>query len=255
MRLSLLALLALALASPAVAGSDHDPGTDGSARSADSVTEIVLMGDVPPPPPHGDTSGEDAVESYLAERQNRSAERSTGRSVKSGALSLGNDSAEELYGPNGTQLVAFDFTTDIAESPDDGRFHATAYLLFANEAGQVVESRDETLVFTGGGMNWNCVSRKTSGSITWSTERVTEAVSLLGVSEEFQMAETHLRDWTAGTSQALGYSVTDISKGLDGRVVVQCLRFKGDPGRRGFDIDSDPLVLTRDGGVFRGESD
>jgi len=252
MRLSSFALLVLVLATPVFAGSN--PRAGDVVITDESVPEIVLVGEVPPPPPRGDTSGEDAVEAYLAERQEGSAGRARRQNVNRRDTDPMNATAEELYGPEGTRLVAFDFTTDIAESADDSRFTATVYLLFANDAGQVVESRDETLVFTGYGMDWNCVSRKTSGSIEWSDERVVEAATALGVAEEFGQAESHLREWTAETSQGLAYSLSDVVKEEDGRVVVQCLRFKGDPGRRGFDIDIEPLVLTRDGGVFRGES-
>lgn len=245
MRLFSLLLLALLASAPALAGTDS--GADGSA------TEIRL-GQAPPPPPAVDPSRVNAVERYLAARQSGSIARSKGRMAKLPALAPKSATAEELYGPKEAHLLAFDFQNESVESSGAGRFQVTAFLLFADESGQVVESRDESLVFSGKSGAWSCASRQTTASMTWNSGGVFDSASLLGVSEELRQAETHLREWTIGRRQALAYSVADVAKERDGRVVVQCLRFTADPGRRGFDVDSAPLVLTRDGGTLRIES-
>ncbi len=118
----------------------------------------------------------------------------------------------------------------------------------------MVESRDESFLFAGTGGAWACVSRQTTASMSWDSDGVLDTAVSLGVSDELRPARTQLRDRTSGRRQGLAYSVADVAKERDGRVVVQCLRFTADPGRRGFGVDSAPLVLTRDGGKLRVES-
>lgn len=248
MRPALLALLLLAAAAPAASASNDDGGS-----SPGGVTEIRL-GEAPPPPPTVDRSRVNVVERYLASRQEGSLARSRGSAVKVAAMGPKGAKAEELYGPKGARLVAFDFESEAIEPAGSGRFQVPVYLLFADDAGQVVESRDETLAFTACGGSWCCASRTTSASIAWNSDQVLSTAESLGVSDEFRKACAHLSDWTAGRDQGLAYSVADIAKERDGRVVVQCLRFTAALGHRGYDVSSAPLVLSRDGGVLRIES-
>lgn len=248
MRPILLVLLVLVAAAPAFAGANA-----GSDASAGSATEIRL-GEAPPAPPTVDPTRVNAIERFLAARQDGSAARATGRSAKLAAMAPRSATAEDLYGPKGARLVAFDFKNESIEPDGAGRFQVTAYLIFADEAGQVVESRDETLVFAGTKGAWSCASRKTTASISWDSDGVVDAAASLGVSEELRWARAHLRGWTATRRHELAYSLSDVMKEGDGRVVVQCLRFSADAGRRGFGVDSAPVVLTRDGGTLRVES-
>lgn len=243
MRLFSLSLLVLLAAVPAPAGVD-----------ASTPSNEIRLGEAPPPPPAVDPSRVNAVERFLAARQAGSAARAKGRPVKLSAIAPKGATAEELYGPKEARLIAFDFKNEGIEPAGAGRFQATVYLIFAGEAGQVVESRDESLLFSGKPGAWSCVSRRTTASMSWESDGVLDTADLLGVSEELREARAHLRDWTAGGRQGLAYSVADVKKERDGRVVVECLRFTSDPGRRGFDVDSAPLVLTRDRGAPRVES-
>ncbi len=249
MRLFSLLLLALLASAPAFAGTGSEPGSDGSATQI----PLIHLGEAPPPPPAVDPSRVNAVERYLAARQTGSVARTKGRMAKLPAMAPRSATAEELYGPKEAHLIAFDFKDESVEASGAGRFQVTAFLLFADETGQVVESRDEALVFTGKSGAWSCASRQTTASMSWSSDGVFDSAAELGVSEELRRAETHLRDWTIGRRQALAYSVADVAKERDGRVVVQCLRFTADPGKRGFDVDSATVVLTRDGGTLRVE--
>ncbi|HEU4725717.1 MAG TPA: hypothetical protein VFU59_10535, partial [Candidatus Eisenbacteria bacterium] len=242
-----LVLLAAAQAAPANAAASAAAETGGAA------TEIRL-GDAPPPPPAVDPSRANAVERYLAARQSGSIARSKGRAVKLPALPPGAATAEELYGPTTARLVAFDFTDESIESAGPGRFQVTTFLLFADGEGRIVESRDESLLFTRAGAGWTCASRKTTAAMSWSSDGVFDSAAALGVSDELRRAEAHLREWIVGPRQAFAYSVADVAKERDGRVVVQCLRFTADPGKRGFDVDSAPLVFSRDSGTPRIES-
>ncbi len=249
MLLASLSLLVLVAAAPAHAGADPDLG-----RSADAVTEIRL-GQAPPAPPSVDPSRVNAVERFLAARQDGSAARAVGRSVKLASMAPRSATAEELYGPPAARLVAFDFKNESIEPAGAGRFQVTAFLLFADESGQVVESRDESLVFSGSNGAWSCVTRQTTASMSWSSDGVLDTAASLGVSVELRVAHTHLRDWTVaqGQGRGLSYSVADVAKEHDGRVVVQCLRFTAAPGKRGFGVDNAPVVLTRDRGTLRVE--
>jgi hypothetical protein len=239
MRLLALPLLALLAAAPAIATSD--------------VAEIRL-GEAPAPPPSVDRARVSAVERYLAARQNGSAARAGGRAAKLPAMPPKSATAEELYGPQGARLVAFDFKNESLETTAPGRFQATVYLLFADETGQIVESRDEALVFSSGSGAWTCTSRQTTASMSWSSDGVAETARSLGLSEELQHASAHLRAGAAGRKDAFAYSVADVFQGASGRVLVSCLRFTATPGQRGFGVERAPVVLTRDGGSIRVET-
>ncbi len=239
MRLLALPLLALLAAAPALANPE--------------VAEIRL-GEAPPPPPAVDRGRVSAVERFLAARQEGSAARASGRAVKLAALSPKGATAEELYGTKGSRLVAFDFKNESIEGAGPGRFQATAFLLFADDAGQVVESRDEAIVFTSSGGSWACASRQTTAAMSWDSDGVVETARSLGLSEELRHAWAHLRDSAAGQTDAFAYSVADVFQAASGRVLVSCLRFTAAPGQRGFQVDRAPVVLTRAGGSLRVES-
>jgi hypothetical protein len=239
MRLLALPLLALLAAAPALATSD--------------VAEIRL-GEAPAPPPPVDRARVNAVERYLAARQGGSAARAGGRAAKLAALPPKSATAEELYGPKDARLVAFDFTNESIENVGAGRFRATAFLLFADGTGEIVESRDEALEFTSLGGAWTCTSRQTTASMTWDSDGVAETARSLGLSEELQHASAHLRAGAAGRSDTFAYSVADVFQGASGRVLVSCLRFTATPGQRGYGVERAPVVLKRDGGSIRVET-
>jgi hypothetical protein len=247
MRPASLAFLLLVAATPAFAGTD--PGPDSTA-----ATEIQLGDDAAPPPPAPEDFRVQAVEGFLADRQRASIARTHTGVGASHATGPQGATDEELYGPKGSHLIAFDFAPEAAESEGSTHFRVPVYLLFADEDGAVVESRDETLDFSETDGTWACAARRTSAQMSWMDDGVLDAAESLGVSEELTEAERHLHDWTVGRKESLAYSVADIAKENGGRVVVTCLRYTAEFGRRGFDVTSTPLVLSREQGVFRFES-
>ena len=256
MRPASIALLLLVAATSAYAAGHSRRSSDNSTAATPSpgdVTEIRL-GEEPPPPPAVDPARIHAIERFLSARQDGSLARAKGHGLRVPSVPLKGATPEELFGPKAARLVAYDFQDDAIESTGPGRFQVTAYLLFANESGEVVESRDETLAFAGSAGAWGCVSRATTASMTWSSDGVLDTAESLGVSDELREACVHLRDWTIGRNLALAYSVADIAKEENGRVVIQCLRFTAAAGHRGFDVNATPLVLTRERGVLRVES-
>ena len=248
MRLAASCLLLLVAAYPAFAGTD--PGSDSTA----SATDIVLGDTTPPPPPAPEDFRVQAVEGFLAERQEASVARSGGRAEKVRATAPKGAGDEDLFGPAGSHLIAFDFSPEAIESERAGHFRIPVYLLFADEEGEVVESRDEALDFSDTNGIWLCTSRKTSAAMSWIGDGVLDTAESLGVADELGQAEKHLHDWTIGRKESVAYSVADIAKEAGGRVVVSCLRYTAEFGRRGFDVKSEPLVLSRQQGVLRIES-
>ncbi len=244
MRLTLLVLVLALAAAPAFAGDD--------SAAEGSVTEIRL-GKAPTPPPAVDPARVRAVERFLAARQAASMRRAKGRAAGLTVSAPKGATSDDLYGPSGTRLVAFDFKNASIESEGRGRFDVTVYVLFADGAGQVVESRNERLTFSGGSGVWSCVKQRTATSMAWESEPVAKEAEMQGLAEAFSKARAHLKSWTAGP-RPLAYSMADVSKSADGRVVVSCLRFSAESGRRGFDVQEDPVVLSRDRGDLRVES-
>jgi len=247
MRPASLALLLLVAAFPAFAGTD--PGSDSTA-----ATEIVLGDVTPPPPPAPDDFRVQAVEGFLAVRQDGSLGRAVDRAAKLKSMGPKGATEEEIYGPKGSRLIAFDFSPEAIESEGAGHFRVPVYLLFADEEGKVVESRDESLDFSETNGVWVCAARRTSAAMSWIGDGVLDTAESLGVSEELVQAEKHLQDWTIGRKESLAYSVADVAKEAGGRVIVSCLRYTAEYGRRGFDVKTEPLVLSREQGVLRVES-
>ena len=195
-----------------------------------------------------------AVERFLAARQAGSNDRDL--APKARALLRTKERLEDaaLFGPKGSTLAAFDFHDEAIEPAGAGRFRVSVFLLFANEAGQVVETRDEVLTFVKSGDSYVCESPRVTNLVAWSQEDVLEAARSLGASKELDEARRHVRESSAAKTARVAYSFADVQKNAEGRIVVQCLRFKSDPGRRGFEVTAVPIVLSRSDDSIRVES-
>jgi len=215
-----------------------------SALAEPGVTEIRLGAPSPAPAPV-DKAKVKAVERFLAARQTGSINR--GLASRARALLSTKERLDDaaLFGPKGSILAAFDFHDEAIEPAGAGRFRLSVFLLFANATGQVVESRDEELTFAKAGDSYVCGAIRVTNVIAWSQAEVLETARTLGASKELEEAQRYLRESSAGKNAQVAYSLADIQKNADGRIVVQCLRFKSDPGRRGFDVTTAPIVLSR----------
>jgi hypothetical protein len=250
MRLISLSLSLFLAAAPALADSS---APSASVPETGAVTEIRL-GKAPSPPPPVDPARVRAVERFLAARQDASAARAMGERPALGVPAPKGAKAEDLYGPDGAWIVAFDFQDASIEPAGSGRFTVAAYLLFADKTGQVVESRDERLAFAGAGGSWSCTSIRTTSGMTWESASLQEIAASQGAAEELQKARAHLREWSATRDRSRSYSLADVAKDRDGRVRVPCLRFTAGSGRRGFEVDQRPIVLSRTRGAVQLET-
>lgn len=223
------------------------------ALAEDGVTEIRL-GSPPPVAQEVDPSKVRAVERLLAARQAGSVDPDRAPGARS--LVRTNERLDDaaLFGLKGSTLSAFDFHDESIATEKSGRFSVSVFLLFANAAGQVVESRDEELVFTHEGDEYTCTSLRATNVIAWGQEGVREAASALGATEELDRATKYLVTGGMGQDRGSAYSMADVQKGADGKVVVQCLRFRSDPGKRGFDVSTVPIILTRSDDSIRIET-
>lgn len=192
----------------------------------------------------------DAVESFLAARQDGSIDRSLAARVRSRMRSEEEVSSATLFGPNGATLAAFDFREDAMEPSGDG-FRVTANVLFTDHEGRIVESRDESLTFSLEGGSYVCTDLKATNVVTWKDEGVRDAARSLGAAWELERVERHLREWSADRNDLAGYSVTNLKPRGDGSFLVHCLRYESRPGRRGYRVDSSPIVLRRSGDSIR----
>ncbi len=186
-----------------------------------------------------------AVERFLAARQTGSFDRDLASRARALVRTKERLDEETLFGPKGSVLSAFDFHDEAIEPAGAGRFRVSVFLLFANASGQVVESRDEELTLSRAGESYVCEGLRVTNRVEWSQAEVLEAARSIGASRELDEAQRYLRQSAAGKNARVAYSLADVQKGADGRIVVQCLRFKSDPGRRGFDVTTAPIVLSR----------
>jgi hypothetical protein len=86
-------------------------------------------------------------------------------------------------------------------------------------------------------------------------DSVRDAAQSLGAAEEYMRAQSLLSGARSGGTRTLAYSLADIQRTSSGKVVVQCQRFSSEMGKRGFEVNDDPIVLSRAAdGLIRVES-
>jgi len=224
-----------------------------SSAFADPDVTDIRLGTAAPPPATADKAKVKAVERFLAARQAGNADRAL--ASKARALLRTKERVDDatLLGPKASVLAAFDFHDEAIEPEGAGKFRVSVFLLFASETGQVVESRDEELTFSRAGDSYLCEGLRVTNRVEWSQTDVLEAARTLGASRELDEAQRYVRQSTTGKAARVAYSFADVQKNADGRIVVQCLRFKSDPGRRGFDVTTAPIVLSRSDDSIRVE--
>jgi hypothetical protein len=221
-----------------VAASPVEPDTTSQA------TEIRIGEGASPHAPNDRVRAE-AVEGFLAARQEGSIHPSMTAGARSMVQSVEPIRDEVLFAHKGQTIAAFDFHDESIETAAYGGFQVSVYLLLADSDGRVVESRDETLTFSERGGSTVCTGLRAVNVIAWGQEGVLETARSLEASHELDRAEHFLHTIAEERTHILSYSLADVERGADGKVVVQCLRFQANLGKRGFDVTTPPLVVSR----------
>ena len=223
-----------------------------STPSPDPVE--IRLGDNPPPPPPNDREQSDTVEHFLAARQRGSIDstmKADARAMLHGATAIPDES---LFGRSGRSIAAFDFRDESVQKDDSGNFEVSVYLLLAGPDSRVVESRDETLAFARFGDDYACTAIRPTNVIAWEEDSVVETARSLEASKALDRATRYLQASAGERTHILAYSLADVERDSNGRVVVQCLRFQANLGKRGFDVTTTPLVVNRDDSVEVGSN-
>jgi len=221
--------------------------------AATEPTEIRL-GKAPAPPPAVDANKTRSVERFLAARQTASIDRSRGQDPRRFLSGSAKVDEETLTGAKGQRLVAFDFKDATIEAAGAGRFRVQTYLLFADKDGRVVESRDETLLFSGEKSAYVCVSVQPTNVMRWDSSEVEKSANALSAKDALAQAEGFLQAWAKSQASGSAYSVEEIYAAGQGKLLVPCLRFTAEYGKRGYDVVDSPLVLSRSSSGYRIES-
>lgn len=222
--------------------------------AADPDVPEIRLGTPPPPEPPVDAAKIHAVEAFLAARQVGSLNPEHSAPARALIHTAERPDDATLFGPKGATLAAFNFEDESIAPVGFGHFSVSVYLLFANGSGQVVESRDEELVFSHEGERYVCTFLHAVNVITWTQDGVRDEAAALDATAEFERAQRYVSDGALSHDKLTTYSLADVEKGPGGRVVVQCLRFRSDPGKRGFQVTSTPIVLYRSADSIRIES-
>ncbi len=213
----------------------------------------IRLGKAPPPPPPSDPARVKAVEGFLAARQVGSHETSRRGAARAIVACKADDAT--LFGSPAATLAAYDFHDAAIEDEGRSAFSVSVYLLFANRDGVVVESRDETLRFEARAKKgYVCTSIAPTNVIAWDAGGVAKTADEIGAADALTRADNVLHAWMTRERGEAAYSLADIWKTEDGRVLVQCLRFTAQRGRRGFDAQDSTLVLRKDGAGYSVES-
>ena len=241
MRLIPSVILLLALALPCGA-----PGALGAPGGpADKAVSEIRLGKAPAPAPKPDPAIARAVERFLAARQSASVDRSreaAARRFVSGAVKV---DAATLAGKSGQTIMAFDFRDGEIERLGSGRFRVAVYILLADQQGRVVESRDEVLTFAGGAGGYLCTSLRTAGVMSWDSGEALKSADRLRARDALERGNEFLLDWAKRQTRPAGYSIEDVYAAGAARVMIPCLRFTAEFGKRGYDVVDSPLIMRR----------
>lgn len=246
--ISISLALSITAASSRAQDAPSSPGHVILTPEADStgVTEIRLGATLPTP----DRDKADAVESFLAARQDGSIDRSLAERVRSRIRTTEEVPAAALFGPKGATLTAFDFREDALQQEENG-FRVPVTVLFTDETGRIVETRDESLTFSSVDGGYACTDLRATNMVSWKDEGVRDAARRDGAEWELERVERHLREWSTDRNDMAGYSVSSVKPRGDGSFLVHCLRYESQPGRRGYRLDTSPIVLRRSGDSIR----
>jgi hypothetical protein len=216
----------------------------------DSTEVVEIHLGSPSAAPSLDRSKIEAIESFLAARQDGSIDRSLAERVRTRLQTAEDVPAATLFGPKDGTLAAFDFQDNAIEPVENG-FRVPVTLLFTDKDGRIVEARDESLTFTHEGGATVCTDLRTTNVVSWGGDGVRAAAKMAGTEWELDRVERHLREWSTDRDDLAGYSVSSVKSRGDGSFLVNCLRYEARPGRRGYRVDTSPIVLRRSGDSIR----
>jgi len=214
----------------------------------------INLGKAKAPPPKADPAKVRAVERFLAARQGASldgARRTEARRMLSAGAKV-DDSA--LMGAKGQKIVAFDFHDAAIDAAGSGRFTVSVYLLFADPKGRVTESRDEMLTFSEDHGSYICMSLKPTNVMLWDSTDIERSADSLQARGALDRAAEFLEAWSERQKQMTAHSIEDIYRADAGKLLIPCLRFTAEIGRRGYEVIDSPLVASQGPGGFRVES-
>ena len=236
----LLGILVVFFAAIPLGGPSGAPGAPG----VEAPTEIHI-GKAPPPAPRPDPAYARAVERFLAARQDASQDRSREPAARRWLARAVKADAATLIGAPGQTLVAFDFKEGGIERLASGAFRISVYLLFADHQGRVVESRDETIILVGGPGTFICASLKTASVMHWDSSEVMKTADQLRSREALERADEALKSWVKQQARSAAYSIEDIYPAGNGKIMIPCLKFTAEAGKRGYDVLDSPIIMRR----------
>jgi hypothetical protein len=229
---ALLLLLALVPAATSVAPKGEAPAE-------------IRLGQPRASAPKPDLTHVRAIERFMGARQSASLDRAREPAARRFLATGMKVNANTLAGEPGTTLVAFDFSDGSIERLGTGRFRVTVYVLFADRHGRVTESRDEVLTFSGAGSSFVCSSLKTTSMMRWVSDDVVKSAGKLGARQALERADVALREWAVGQPRLGAYSIEDVYPVGSGRIMIPCLKFTADFGKRGYDVVDAPIIMKR----------
>lgn len=226
-----------------------------STARADADVPTIRLGEAPPTPTAADPTTVQAVERFLVARQEASVSRIKSSDLRRRMAGSRQFDDEILAGPRGAILLAFDFEdADLpARAARVSRFRIPVYLLFTKEDGEVVESRTEQLTFVAAGGGWACADIVPTDVVSWDVSGTIDEANAAGIGAQLDVLRQHLQSSSRHDS-LVGYSLADVERGGDGRVIVHCIRYSAARGRRGFEVEDEPVVLVKHDGSYRIDS-
>jgi len=212
---------------------------------AEEAPREIRLGQPPPPAPKRDQAEVRAIERFLAARQSGSLDRSRDAAARRFLAGGAKVDAATLVGERGEMLAAFDFSDAAIVHLTSAKFLVPVYLLFTDGNGRVTRSRDEDLTFEGGRGGFACSSIKVRSAMSWDSGEVSKTADRLHAREALDRADDFLRTWAKRQTRQVAYSISDIYPDVPAGIVIPCLRFTAQLGKRGYDVVDMPLMMSK----------
>ena len=97
----------------------------------------------------------------------------------------------------------------------------------------------------GGGKDSFWPWESAAGVMSWDSGEALKSADRLRARDALERGNEFLLDWAKRQTRPAGYSIEDVYAAGAMRVMIPCLRFTAEFGKRGYDVVDSPLIMRR----------
>jgi hypothetical protein len=85
----------------------------------------------------------------------------------------------------------------------------------------------------------------------WDSDEVVKSAARLHSSQALEEADQFLRGWATQQTRIAAYSIEDVYPAGIGQIMIPCLKFSAELGKRGYDVVDAPIMMRRGSKGYR----